>query len=334
MTSTRPVVLLSMRPGLPQHLFDAAARSALESVADIDWADLLHDPATVPARLAEADVLLTGWGSPRVGRELLALAPRLSAVIHAAGSVKGHLEPECWRRGLAVTSAADANAVPVAEYSLAMILLAGKRVFAADRAYRQDRVIPAPEQFGDVGNYGRTVGLVGASRVGRRLLEMLRPFDLAVLLHDPTISADEARTLGARRVGIEELVVESDVLSLHAPALPATHHMLNGRLLAMMRDGATVINTARGSLVDTDALVRELVSGRLHAVLDVTEPEPLPHESVLYELPNVILTPHLAGASGNELFRLGQWAVNETCRFLAGEPLRSPVSLADLERMA
>jgi phosphoglycerate dehydrogenase-like enzyme len=189
-------------------------------------------------------------------------------------------------------------------------------------------------EFPTVGNFGKTVGIVGASRIGRRVIELLRPFQLDVLVSDPYLDADAARRLGVDRRELDELLAASDVVSLHAPALPSTRHMIDARRLALLRDGATLINTARGSLVDQDALVAELASGRIDAVLDVTEPEVLPPDSPLYELPNVVLTPHIAGALGVELRRLGDAAIDEIERYAAGEPFAHQVTAGDLDRIA
>jgi phosphoglycerate dehydrogenase-like enzyme len=129
-------------------------------------------------------------------------------------------------------------------------------------------------------------------------------------------------------------VRRSDVDTLHAPALPETHYLLDARRLALLRDGAVLVNTARGALVDPEALVRELVAGRIDAVLDVTEPEVLPPDSPLYELPNVFLTPHVAGALGSERARLVELALDEIARFVRGEPLQHEVRLEDWDRIA
>lgn len=333
---SRPVVVPAMRPDLPDLLFDDQTRRRLEQVADVDWSPV-DDAGTTAARarLAGCDVLLTGWGSPRVDAAVLDAMPRLRLVAHAAGTVKHHLDEQVWRRGVAVSTAADANAVPVAEYTVAMVLLAGKRTFEAMRLYDERREqIDLVADFRDVGNYRRTVGIVGASRVGRQTLRLLAPYDLDLLVSDPYLDDEGARALGAELVDLDTLLRRSDIVSIHAPQLPSTHHLVDERRLRLMRHGATLINTARGSLVDTDALTAELRGGRLYAVLDVTDPEPLPPDSELFGLPNVVLTPHLAGAAGSEIFRLGAWAVDETLRFLADEPLRAPVTLEMLATMA
>jgi phosphoglycerate dehydrogenase-like enzyme len=286
-------------------------------------------------QLAVAEILLTGWGCPPVGERVLSAAPALRAIVHAAGGVKGHVTAACWERGIRVSTAAAANAVPVAEYTLARILLANKGAERMARVYRERRgPIDLLSEFPGVGNLGKVVGIVGASRIGRRIVELLRPFELQVLVHDPYLDADAARRLRVESCELEELLAAADVVSLHAPALPSTRHMIDARRLALLRDGATLINTARGSLVDHDALVAELVSGRIDAVIDVTEPEVPPPNSPLYDLPNVVLTPHIAGALGVEVRRLGDAAIDEIERYAAGEPFAHPVTAADLERIA
>ena len=301
---------------LATQLLDRETLARLNEVADVTPGVMnnAQDPRW-DADLAECEILLTGWGGPQLNAELLARAPKLAAVAHAAGTVKRIVTDESWQRGVRVSSAADANGVPVAEYSLAMILLAGKRVFTSQDFMRTEKSLHwAPE--GSFGNHRATIGLVGASRIGRRVLDLLRPFDFEVLLADPTLTAEEARSLGAELVSLDELMSRSSVVSVHAPLLESTIGMIGEAELALMPDHATLINTARGAIVNTDALVTELRAGRIRAVLDVTDPEPLPADHELYSLPGVVLTPHVAGALGNELTRLGSHAVTEIERFV------------------
>ncbi|KJY43087.1 MULTISPECIES: hydroxyacid dehydrogenase [unclassified Streptomyces] len=319
-----------MSPGTRAAVLSGRMLPELVRVADVD-ADLLltgfdHDEPELHRRLAEAEVLFTGWGCPPLDAGALERMPRLRAVVHAAGSVKHHVTEACWERGLLVSSAAAANAVPVAEYTLAAILFANKRVLESAHAYRAARApIDLLRRYPAVGNYHRTVGIVGASLIGRRVMELLRPFDLRVLVHDPYADPAELAALGGESCALDELLRRSDVVSLHAPALPRTRHLLDAARLALMPDGATLVNTARGSLVDTVALTEELVAGRLHAVLDHTEPEVLPTGSPLYNLPNVLLTPHVAGSLGGELDRLAATAVEELERYAMGLDFRYAV---------
>ncbi|WP_067820156.1 hydroxyacid dehydrogenase [Actinomadura kijaniata] len=333
----RPRAVLAMDPGVLPALFDPAALARLERLAEVDPALVVDDFAAPAAAgpLAAAEVLVTCWGCPPLDAAALAAMPGLRAVVHAAGSVKHHVTDACWERGVAVSSAATANALPVAEYTVAAILFAGKRVLDIARHYAADRTRRDwAALYPGLGNYRRVVGVVGASRIGRRVLKLLRPFDLDLLVHDPYLDAAGAHALGARPVGLEELLSASDVVTLHAPELPETRHLLDRRRLALLRDGATVVNTARGSLVDTAALERELAAGRLHAVIDVTDPEPLPPDSPLFTLPNVLLTPHIAGSLGGELPRMAHAALDELERYAAGLPFAHAVHAEALSRSA
>ncbi|GGS40621.1 2-hydroxyacid dehydrogenase [Streptomyces daghestanicus] len=336
-STRRPRTVLAMSRETGDALRHEGAVDRLLEVADLA-PDLLvtdfADPAAAPA-LADAEVLLTHWGCPPLTGRALTAMPRLRAVVHAAGSVKHHITDAVWERGIAVSSASAANALPVAEYTLAVILLAGKRVLDSARLYRERRVrYPLLPYYAGHGNYRRVVGVVGASRTGRRVIELLRPFDFTVLVHDPYLDDAEAARLGVRRAGLDELARRSHVVTIHAPELPETRHLFDARRLALLPDGATLVNTARGSLVDTEALVTQLTSGRIHAVLDVTEPDVPPADSPLYGLPNVLLTPHIAGSLGGELGRLADHAAAEISRYARGRPFAHPVTAQELSRTA
>jgi phosphoglycerate dehydrogenase-like enzyme len=291
----------------------------------------LDDPQ-VRAALPEVDVLLTGWGCPRISPEVLDAAPKLQAILHAAGSVKAIVDPAAFDRGIQVSSAVVANALPVAEFTVAAIVLAGKRAFRLAAQYRTERRKTDPHAM--PGSYGTTIGLLGASRIGRMVAERLRGFDLHVLISDPYLTEAEAAELGAELVGNDDLFSRSDILSVHAPLLPETVGLVDARLLGLLKDGSVLINTSRGKIVDAAALERECVAGRIDAVLDVTDPEPLPPDSPLLDLPNVFVTPHVAGAVGNEIARLGELAVSELERLAAGQPLQHAISPADIGRIA
>jgi phosphoglycerate dehydrogenase-like enzyme len=333
----RPTVVLVLAPAIAPGLVRPDHLERLRALCEVPDPEPLpnFDDPRAGALLARAEILLTGWGCPPLTAEALAPAPELRAIFHAAGTVKNHVTDACWERGLVVSSAASANAIPVAEYTLAAILFANKRVFQLRQRYRQVRQFRlwAREEPG-LGNYRKRVGVVGASRTGRRVIALLRPFDLEVWVSDPYFEAALAEELGARLVPLDELIAGCDVVSLHAPSLPETHHLLDRRRLALLPDGSTLINTARGALVDHEALKQELVSGRIYAVIDTTEPEVLPADSPLYELPNVLLTPHIAGALGDETERMVDLALDEIERFAGGEPLQHEVRREDMGRIA
>lgn len=320
---------------VPQ-IFPPDVLARLGNAVEIDptlTAENFTDPRVREA-LADTEILITGWGCPHIDEAVLAAAPRLRAILHAAGSVKGLTSPAVWERGITVSSAAGANALPVAEYTLAMILLAGKDLFAQRDRLRAQRAFPYGEIMPGIGNFGRRVGVVGASRIGRRLIELLRPFDLRVTLADPYVDATEAAALGVPLLPLDDLLATSDIVTVHAPQTPETHHLIGSRELALMPTGSVLVNTARGALLDHDALVEELRANRLSAILDVTDPEPLPADSPLFDLPNAFITPHLAGSQGNEVARLGLAVTEEAERLLSGRELAHAIDHAVLERTA
>lgn len=332
----RPAALFALGAHHLPDLYPPRSMHRLQQLVRIDQTVVAErfDTDDIRAALASAEFLITGWGCPPITAAVLDAAPRLRAILHTAGSVKTLLSPACWERGLAITSAAAANAVPVAEYTLAAILFAGKDVFRLRDQYHASRNFTLAEVQTGVGNYGRTIGVIGASRIGRRVIELLRPFDFDVYLFDPYVDAVTAAELGVRLVDLDTLMRNCDIVSVHAPANAQTHGLVGAEQLALLRDGATLINTARGSLVDTDALIHHLETGRLYAVLDVTDPEPLPHASALWELPNVFLTPHIAGSHGNELARMGDCIIDELERILDGRPFTHAIVATDLDRVA
>lgn len=306
--------------------------------------DVLHPgPVTdlmapeLEALLPRVDILVTGWKSRPVDAELRRRMPRLKLIAHLAGTVKGVLTHDVAASDLKVVSAAEANAKPVAEFTLAHILLHMKRVSEWRELYRaqRSRIDTRNTRFtGRLGNAGRTVGIVGASRIGRRVAEELRRHDIAVLLHDPFVTVEAAAHFGAQKVSMDELLSQSDVVSLHQPLLPSTERSFGAREFARMRDGALLINTARGRIIDSAALETAMADGRLSAVLDVTDPEPLNDDSPLWDMSNVTITPHVAGSFGCEVCRMTELVLDDIARFTRGEPMQHEVAIADWERVA
>ncbi|MET0135637.1 MAG: hydroxyacid dehydrogenase [Kibdelosporangium sp.] len=329
----RPRAALAMAADAAKAVLGPGALRALAEICDLVSQEALADLTADRARevLQDIDILVTGWGCPPLDTAVLEAAPKLRAIVHTAGTVRGHVTDACWDRGIEVSSAAAANALPVAEYTVAMILLSGKRVLERARDFRAKR--STDDWSGvprDVGNYGRTVGILSASMVGRRVIELLRPHDFKVLLHDPYVTEDEATALGVRAVSIRDLFTRSDVVSVHTPLLPATRGLVSRELIGGMRPDAVLINTARGAVIDQDALA---ASG-VRAILDVTDPEPLPPGHPLWDNDNVLITPHLAGSQGNEWGRLAELAVAEVGRWAAGTPFAHPVRREKLDFLA
>ena len=316
-------ILVAMTPEFVTMTLDEAAFGRLRSYGHVRVSPSPTDHRTERARrlLADADVVLTGTGTALLDEPTLDEAARLKWVVHAAGTLRPIIGPSAFTRGIRLSSQARTNALPVAEYTLAMILLELKGVRCAEQVYRAARrEVGVDGLLRDHGVYDRQVGVIGASAVGRRVLGMLSAFDVRTVVYDPYLSEEDADALGTVRTDLRSLLTTSDLVSLHAPLLPETRGMLGTRELAVLRDGAVLVNTARGGLVDQDALIRELESGRIRAVLDVSDPEPPEPSSPLWQLDNVVLTPHVAGSRGRELRRIGDRAVAEIGRISRGEP--------------
>lgn len=279
-----------------------------------------------PEILEDVEVIFSGWGAPRMDRAFLEAAPNLKAVFYGAGTIGYFVSEEFWKRGIVVTSASEINARPVAEYTLGVILLCLKDFWGLSGAVRvgegwgdHTRVVP--------GGFRSRVSLISCGMIARRLIGLLKPFDVECFVYDPFLTEAEARFLGVRLCSLDEAFRESDVVSLHAPDRPETWGMITGRHFQQMKKGAYFINTARPRIVRQEELI-EVLAGRpdLHVILDVVEPEPLPPESPLLGLPNVIVTPHIAGSLGPECARLGEFMVEEFRRYLAGETLCGGIS--------
>jgi phosphoglycerate dehydrogenase-like enzyme len=237
---------------------------------------------------------------------------------HMGSSVKRFVSDALWERNIQVTTAAPALAEDVAITALGLMIVGMKRIWPLGwhvrrGGWRESPYWPSREIR------HKTVGIVGASHVGRHLIRLLHPFETHILLYDPFVSAKEAAELGVEKVELDDMLERADIVSLHAPAKPDTHHMLNAGRLAMMKHDALLINTARGTLIDEAALVAELSKGRFFAFLDVTDPEPPASDSPLRALENVVVIPHLAGCI-EDCGRMGEMAAEELRRFFAGEP--------------
>jgi phosphoglycerate dehydrogenase-like enzyme len=317
-------------PELFLQLLPEDAIDRLRHVADLRG-PVFQDFSSPAARaaLADTEILITGWGCPVFTAADLAAAPHLKALIHAGGVIGDRFPPVPSGRSIQASNAGAANAVPVAEYTLAMILLANKQAFDAVRQYRSRRdFIDREREYPTAGNYRKSVGLVGASRIGKHVARLLQPFQLDVMVYDPYLDADEARAPGVNRVSLDTLLSSSDVVSVHVPVTPETTGMIGAAELALIRSGATLINTARGEILDQDALEKELLTGRINAILDVAVPDVLPPAHPFYDLPNVLLTPHIAGSMGTELWRMGEHVVSELERYVSGQPFEHPDVLA------
>ena len=289
-----------------------------------------------PMSFSDVDYLFSTWGMPVFAEEEIASClPNLKAVFYAAGTVQSFARPFL-KQGVKVYSAWAANAVPVAEYTVAQILLANKGFFLQTRLMEQKRLEEAKAlRNACIGNYGERIGLIGCGMIGSLVAEMLKAYHLEVLVYDPFLSAERAKALGVRSVSLEEIFSTCRVVSNHLANNEATKNMLNyGHFFAML-PYATFLNTGRGAQVVEEDLVRALQERKdLCAVLDVTYPEPAPLDHPFYTLENCFLTPHIAGSLGGETHRMSEYMRQEWDALVSGRPTRYEVTEQMLQTMA
>ncbi len=315
----------------PEHIRQEI-QSYIKFVAPPMTAEELLEDLSV---LKDVDVLFTGWGGPSVDANFLDHAPHLKAVFHAAGSIKPIATEQVWKKGIKITSAYMANAVPVAEYTLSQILFSLKNGWQIVRDVKKNQAYPsnAPSQM--AGSYNSVVGLISLSTIGRKVAQLLSLFDVKVIAYDPFVTEAEAAELSVELCALDDVFQKADVVSLHTPLLPETVGLITGSHLEKMKTHASFINTARGAIVKENEMI-DVLSQRsdLTAIIDVTDPEPPNKDSLLYRLPNVVLTPHIAGSLGTECGRMGSYMVQELKRYLNGQPLKWGISEEKFHKMA
>ena len=314
----RPNVLVLASDVLFQHFFTEESLERLGEVTSWTRSALREDSPELRSEIANADVLMTTWHSPFITAGML--GPRVKLIAHCGGEVKSRVSEDVFET-VTITNAADPMARGVAEMALALMLTLVRRI--PDYAAEMRNGVSRTNEYVSDGEtlFGRRVGVVGFGRIGRAFAELLEPFRADVLVSDPYAKVDSFAAHKARLGQLDELVSSCSVVVLCAALTPETQGMFDKRRLSLLPDGSYLINVARGGLIDLEALLDELRSGRISAALDVTDPlEPLPPDHELRRLPNVILTPHIA-AGGIEMRReIGAMAVEEVVRFAKGEP--------------
>ena len=322
----RPRVLVLASDVLFLHFFPDDVLARLSQVAQ--WSQFAgrDDSPQLREVLAQADVLMTTWHSPFLRMGMLGTRPRVRLIAHCGGEVKSRVEDEIFNH-IIVTNAAEPMASPVAEMAMALMLTLVRRLPDYNAEMRAGVV--KTNEYVSCGETvrGRKVGLIGFGRIGRAFAQLIEPFGVELLVSDPYCTAETVGTHGGRLSDLDELLRSCSVVVLAAGLTPESRNLLDQRRLGSIKDGAYLINVARGGLVDMDALLAELRTGRLTAALDVTDPsEPLSPDHELRRLPNVLLTPHIA-AGGIEMRQaMGAVAVEEVVHFCKGEQLQNVVT--------
>ncbi|MGW8482478.1 hydroxyacid dehydrogenase [Microbacterium sp. NPDC055903] len=329
---TAPVLVLAVSEPLMREFFSDADLARLGDAAALLGGDMVRvDALDEVADRSRVRVVVTSWGVRPFDAEVLATLPSLQLVAHTGASIRPFITDALFDRGVRVTQAGAGMARSVAEVSLTCTLALLHRVPQLHDALRgggwwdpelvQHEILGAP------------IAVIGASRTGRAYLELIRALGAEPLLTDPTLTHEEAEALGARVVPLDEGLRSGSIVAIHAPTLPETHHLIGARELALMPDGAGLVNTARSWLVDEPALLAELTARRLSAAIDVFDEEPLPEDSPFRSAPGVLLTPHRAAGTHEGRLRQGRIVADEVAAFAAGEPLSHTISREQLATM-
>lgn len=289
-----------------------------------------------PESFADTEYIFSTWGMPWFSdEEVKQYFPSLKCIFYAAGTVQYFARPFL-NNGVKVFSAWAANAVPVAEYTVAQIILANKGFYRSSIMSDKAGYSEAKKIFsGYIGNYNAKIGIIGAGMIGKLVIKMLKAYKLDVLVFDPFLPDEVAEELGVEKSSLERIFSECSVVSNHLANNEQTKGMLSGELFKQMPQNATFLNTGRGAQVVESELCDLLIKRPdIVAVLDVTEPEPPEDNSPFYALPNCILTPHIAGSAGNEVHRMAEYMLVEYNKFINGEDTCYEVTLKMLETMA
>lgn len=304
----------------------------LQQKAELVWNETDgYDQEELKRVIRGADAAVTSWGCPKLTADILKEAPDLKLILHAAGSVKPFITEDIFDRGIRVISSASVLSCGVSETALGFIISASKNFYELND--KMHAGVFRTQGVKDL--FDLTIGIVGFGYAGRHLAELLQAFQVDVIASDPGVSAQSMVAVGVRKVEMEEVFEQSDIISIHAPELPSTYHIVNEASIASMKDGVILINTARGTAIDEQALAKALLSGKIKtACLDVYDPEPPCADNPLLKLDNCIMTPHIAGQAANGLQRIGYNCYCQLLHFLAGERMQGEITRDMLNHIA
>ena len=333
--TSAPTVVAVVLEELFAEFFSVEDAERLHAVADRLGGGFVRVDRLGDAPLGAARVVITSWGVGPFDAAALTSLPKLELIAHTGATIKPFATDELFDRGVVVTQAGAGMARSVAEVSLTFTLALLHRVPEMHDALRAGGGWYDPAAVGVQREIlGSSIAVIGASRTGRAYLELIRALGAEPLLVDPTIDAAAAAALGAELVPLDEAVQRAQIVAVHAPTLPETHHLIGRRELALMRDGAGLVNTARSWLVDEGALIDELRRGRISAAIDVFDEEPFAADSPFRSLPGVLVTPHRAAGTSQGRRRQGRIVVDEIEAFADGRVLAHAVDRDQLSSMA
>ena len=293
-----------------------------------------YTPSELSEAASDVDVLVTGWGTPHLGLAgLLTPSSKLKLIVHTGGSVGDLVDSRAYENGITVISGNSMYAESTAEGALTYILAALRHI-PEEVSHMQKGNWISLDTLPNRGLFGRTIGIIGVGAVARNLMKFLQPFRVRLLVYDTyTIDPDFLNSMNAVQTDLHTLLTSCSIVSVHASLTSATKGMLGGHELALMPEGSLFVNTSRGAIIREEEMIRELAKGRIHAILDVYEKEPLDANSPLRSMPNVYLIAHKGGPTYDYRASIGYALAQDAVRFLYHEPLQYEISAEAAARM-
>lgn len=293
-----------------------------------------YTPLELSEAAADADVLVTGWGTPHLGLAgLLTPSSKLKLIVHTGGSVGDLIDSHAYENGITVISGNSMYAESTAEGALTYILSALRHI-PDEVSQMQNGNWISLDTLPNRGLFGRTIGIIGVGAVARNLMKFLQPFRVKLMVYDTyVVDPDFLNSMNAVQTDLNTLLTSCSIVSVHASLTPATKGMLGGNELALMPEGSLFVNTSRGAIIREDEMIRELAKGRIHAILDVYEKEPLDENNPLRSMSNVYLIAHKGGPTYDYRASIGYALAQDAVRFLHQEPLKYEISAEAAARM-
>lgn len=327
-------ILVTMPEGeVFRTFFDEENRRALEALGEVEWnrGNSQFAPEELKERLKGKDICVTGWGCPVLEEEILENAGELKLVAHTGGSVKPYVTDAVYDRGIRVVSGNRVFAESVAESVIAYALSALRDIPYYSRRLKEGHW---PESFRNRGLLDRSVGIVGYGMIAGYVVQMLQPFHNSIKVFSRHIKDEELEKRKIQRAGLEEIFSECDIISIHSGMTKENHHLITEDLLRRMKPGALLINTARGAIIDEEALVRVLRERDIYAVLDVYETEPLPSGHPLTTCERALLMPHMGGPTIDRRLAVTKAVMKDIAHFQKGEGLDCEIDRAYAGKMS
>ncbi len=329
-------ILVSI-PDVPmrKHMMDHQNLIAkISEKAEISWniSSANYSCTQLFEALADSDILITSWGCPKIDKAFLQKTS-LRFIGHVAGSLQYYFAEDIFDTGIRIVNGNAAFSDTLAEYSLMLMMMSLRNIYYYTSTMKTDNTFRNSEGTLERDLTGKTVGLIGYGTIARKLISYLKAFNTEILVCDEYCTQEEALKTGFALVSLEQAMSQSDVISIQHTLTDKTFKLIDKKALSLMKDNAVIVNTARGAIIDEQALVEELKKGRLFAALDVFEKEPLPQESKLRALRNVILSPHIAGKTTDCRKRMGHIVLSEILRYINGQAVDS-ITLDAYRRMS